>query len=326
MKKKLKNLTILAVIGFVIECIWYFSSVSDFFIDRERIFAMTFITYSESYYNIDYILSYSLPTIIAGILGVVPGILMILPRFIYLLFTSGRYTDSLQDSLISSVIAYVLPICLMGLVLPLVMEKVKNAKVKKFVPAIFCLLAIIVVWLVSIVFWKIVSYEDLSLSYAPQILVAVGVLLLYYTFFEYDSDPYKINEKIMEKIKEKKMENATENMETAGTEATATENMVAAGTETSATESKQDNVSSKSRLALTLLAFFLGQISIHRFYAGKIGTAVFQLLLGLAGWGMSFMGVGFILLVPLEIWILIDFIMALCGLFKDGNGRRISKW
>ena len=38
-----------------------------------------------------------------------------------------------------------------------------------------------------------------------------------------------------------------------------------------------EEISSKSRLAITLLSFFLGGFGAHRFYLGKIGTAIAML-------------------------------------------------
>ena len=69
-------------------------------------------------------------------------------------------------------------------------------------------------------------------------------------------------------------------------------------------------ISPKSRLAVTLLAFFLGELGIHRFYLGKIGTGI--LMIFTAG------GCG--------IWTLIDFIMAVAGTMKDKEGRVIKNW
>jgi len=69
-------------------------------------------------------------------------------------------------------------------------------------------------------------------------------------------------------------------------------------------------VSPRSRTVAAVLAFFLGVIGIHRFYVGKIGTGVAQILT--AG------GLG--------IWTLIDFIVILVGSFKDKEGRVLSNW
>jgi serine/threonine protein kinase len=59
-----------------------------------------------------------------------------------------------------------------------------------------------------------------------------------------------------------------------------------------------------------LLAFIFGLFGAHRFYVGKIGTAIFQLLT-LGGLG---------------IWATIDWILILCKAFRDKKGRRITKW
>jgi TM2 domain-containing membrane protein YozV/ribosomal protein L40E len=70
------------------------------------------------------------------------------------------------------------------------------------------------------------------------------------------------------------------------------------------------NVSEKSRLAVTLLAWFLGQLGIHRFYLGKIGTGILMILT-LGGLG---------------IWQIIDFIIAVTGNMKDKEGKLITNW
>ncbi len=69
-------------------------------------------------------------------------------------------------------------------------------------------------------------------------------------------------------------------------------------------------VSEKKRLVAFLLAFFLGGLGIHRFYVGKTGTGILQIVT--AG------GLG--------IWVLIDWIMILCGAFKDKQGLPLIDW
>ena len=84
-------------------------------------------------------------------------------------------------------------------------------------------------------------------------------------------------------------------------------------------------VSPKSKMTAALLAFFLGSLGIHRFYAGKIGTGIVLLLLTIIGYVTIFVVVGYFLLSAVGIWVLIDFIMILMGKFKDKNGLLITK-
>jgi len=69
-------------------------------------------------------------------------------------------------------------------------------------------------------------------------------------------------------------------------------------------------ISPRSRTIAAVLAFFLGVLGIHRFYVGKVGTGIIQLLTG-GGLG---------------VWTLIDFILILVGSFKDKEGRVLSTW
>jgi hypothetical protein len=73
---------------------------------------------------------------------------------------------------------------------------------------------------------------------------------------------------------------------------------------------QRDNVSPRSRMAAALMAFFLGWLGVHRFYVGKVGTAILMVLT-VGGFG---------------IWATIDLIMILVGAFTDGAGRPLLRW
>ena len=65
----------------------------------------------------------------------------------------------------------------------------------------------------------------------------------------------------------------------------------------------------KNWLVAVLLCFFLGVLGVHRFYVGKIGTGIAQLL--------TFGGLGF--------WVLIDLIVILVGKFSDKHGQPLAR-
>lgn len=69
-------------------------------------------------------------------------------------------------------------------------------------------------------------------------------------------------------------------------------------------------ISTKTRLIALLLCWFLGALGAHRFYVGKIGTAILMIL--------TFGGLG--------IWVLIDLIIILVGSFRDKQGRAVFYW
>ena len=63
----------------------------------------------------------------------------------------------------------------------------------------------------------------------------------------------------------------------------------------------------KSMAVAYLLWFFLGGFGGHRFYCGKTGSAVAQLLMTIFGILLLFVFLlGLLLLIPVWIWILVD--------------------
>jgi len=97
--------------------------------------------------------------------------------------------------------------------------------------------------------------------------------------------------------------------------------------------------SDKTILPTVLLASFFGVFGAHRFYVGRIWTALLQLtalggcilmIIACATTGGDFqptLGIvlGF-LLFGCVIWAMIDWILILCKAFTDGQGRRMTHW
>ena len=69
-------------------------------------------------------------------------------------------------------------------------------------------------------------------------------------------------------------------------------------------------MSEKKILPAFLLCLFLGPLGAHRFYVGKIGTAILQI----------------VTLGGLGIWVLIDLIMIIIGSFTDKGGNKLTQW
>ena len=65
----------------------------------------------------------------------------------------------------------------------------------------------------------------------------------------------------------------------------------------------------KSFVTALILCVLLGGLGVHRFYVGKIGTGILQLLT-LGGLG---------------IWVLIDIILIATGKFKDKAGNDLVR-
>jgi hypothetical protein len=68
--------------------------------------------------------------------------------------------------------------------------------------------------------------------------------------------------------------------------------------------------SPKSRAAAAILCFLFGVFGVHRFYVGKIGTGILELI--------TLGGLGF--------WALIDFIVIVCGAFRDKDNKPLIRW
>ena len=68
--------------------------------------------------------------------------------------------------------------------------------------------------------------------------------------------------------------------------------------------------SDKRILPAAILAFCFGWLGVHRFYVGKIGTGILQL----------------VTLGGLGIWAMVDFIIIVVGAFRDKEGNRLTEW
>jgi TM2 domain-containing membrane protein YozV len=62
----------------------------------------------------------------------------------------------------------------------------------------------------------------------------------------------------------------------------------------------------KSMGVAYLLWFFLGAFGGHRFYTGRTGSAIAILLLWILGWCTVVVGIGFLMLGIVGIWVLVD--------------------
>ena len=98
----------------------------------------------------------------------------------------------------------------------------------------------------------------------------------------------------------------------------------------------QTEESDKKILPLFLLFFFFGWLGIHAFYAGQRVQGLFYLSAPIMFLIMVFVGhattvpllgpLGILVLLLVPIFLIGDFVRIVLGVYKDGNGRRISKW
>ena len=81
----------------------------------------------------------------------------------------------------------------------------------------------------------------------------------------------------------------------------------------------------KSAGVAYLLWFLAGGFGGHRFYIGRTGSAVTQLLLSFFGWTtIWFLGFGLLFLIPLGIWLLID-LFTLGGMAAEHNNTLMQR-
>ena len=72
----------------------------------------------------------------------------------------------------------------------------------------------------------------------------------------------------------------------------------------------REDVSEKKRSVALLLCVLYGWLGLHRFYAGKVGTALLMMLT-IGGFG---------------IWYIIDLVWLVSGTFEDSEGKVIYDW
>jgi TM2 domain-containing membrane protein YozV/ribosomal protein L40E len=78
--------------------------------------------------------------------------------------------------------------------------------------------------------------------------------------------------------------------------------------------------SNKSRAICLVLLIFFGALGIYRFYVGKIGTGVLQIILFASCFVFN------IIAIVLLIWLLGDLLAIILGNFKDSRGNYLTKW
>jgi TM2 domain-containing membrane protein YozV len=54
------------------------------------------------------------------------------------------------------------------------------------------------------------------------------------------------------------------------------------------------------------LWFFLGLFGGHRFYSGRTGSAVAQLLLTIVGFVLAIISIGWLIILGVAIWVIVD--------------------
>ena len=84
------------------------------------------------------------------------------------------------------------------------------------------------------------------------------------------------------------------------------------------------NVGMKDVGITYLLAILLGGFSAHRFYLGRIGSAIAQMLLWQIGLWTIWIIVGWLLVIPAAIWIIVDLFL-IPAMVRESNHRRLAE-
>lgn len=80
----------------------------------------------------------------------------------------------------------------------------------------------------------------------------------------------------------------------------------------------------KSLLIAYLLWWFLGALGVHRIYAGRVASGVAMLVLSVISVVLTFVAVGFLGLLVIGAWWLVDAIL-LPGMIENYNLRLIER-
>ena len=79
----------------------------------------------------------------------------------------------------------------------------------------------------------------------------------------------------------------------------------------------------RSTLVAYLLWFFLGSFGAHRFYAGRTGSGIAQLVITLLSMLMTFVLIGYAGLFVVALWVLVDAFL-IPGMIRDYNNQLIA--
>lgn len=120
----------------------------------------------------------------------------------------------------------------------------------------------------------------------------------------------------------------------------------------------KENVGDKSRIVSGLLGIFLGGIGAHNFYLRRWANAIIQLVMSICAFVLMIAGtvnmaseavnrgwtgeiteaqatelldmfgtyfyIGYVMLLVVGIWVLVEAILCFCGVIKDGKGKKLK--